>query len=236
MLKMRRFLFFIALTVVLFSSGGAWYLSHHAQSFLEGSLSRSLQAQVTVGDLTWSLSGLQIQDLSIKNPIQGSPISHAFSSSRVDIRFNLWDVLLGEEVHIKRVHFDQSRIGLDLLNKGGKDNNWVRLLKQAQLGHSEGSSSSDFRVRIDSVLLSRNQLFVRGGPIGKKTKRLSLPDISLRDVGSHESLSTNKVTQLIAEVVTKESMKFLNALPMLGLEVIKTPANLLQVLIGGGKK
>lgn len=217
---MKKFVFVFLAIVVLVLAGAIFFLA----SGLDGNIKESIETTgtemlgepVTVGNVALSLtSGAgEITNLQIANP-EGYTDPTAFSLGRIRLDVDLGSVA-GSPKRLKEFILEAPEVYLEVLDDDRVNLEELAAHLQQQIDQTPPAETetaeteedaAEVKLAIDTLTIVGAKLTVRHRELENGVRELTLPDITLTDVGGSEGLTGPEISLTIVESITKEGMK-----------------------------
>lgn len=187
---MRKRIALIAFLLLLLAAGGAaWWLSRNLDDIAKGAIqkygSAMTQASVTVGALQLSPQDGKgsIQDLRIGNP-KGFQTAHALQVGRIDLAIDIATVT-DKVVVVRQIAIESPDV---IYEKGSSGlTNFDALMSHITqyIGKTDGSGGGK-KLIVQSLTIRGAKAHASAPQLFGKTVTVTLPDISLKDIGKAE--------------------------------------------------
>ena len=236
MLRLLKITIFLAVVVLIIV--GIYFWTARV-SIMERMLSKQLNTEVTLKDLKIGWRKLSIRDLKIANP-KSATLPLAFQVGEVSVAMSPFE-LLHQTIHIDRIDINNPTISLELYNKLGTDNNWVRLLNN--MSDDEGKEPKEEDVPQKKTVKGDKTKFVirkltlsnlKFDVIRSDGTKLAIPPLTyleLDNIGEKGPLGLSEVGNIVFQVILstlksqadlKDILENVKAIPQSFLKNVKT--------------
>ncbi len=210
MKKFLRRLIGGALALVCIVIAGLFLLSSLAPDFIASGLSKNLRVPVTIGDISFSLNTITVNNLDIAN-IPKSRLSKALSVKKINSRCYLLNYLK-ETINIEQITLDDIYLGLEFDTPKSAQGNWTVLMSNLESATASTSKEESKTVIIKELILTNIQVDVVYKSGGSIKKLKPIPRIVLRDINSSQGFPADQIMksvlgQMLKSVFIEENLK-----------------------------
>ena len=204
------FALFVALIVVCFVS----YVYINRAPFLATALSHALDTEVKVQSIDLSKQGLQIRNLSIKNP-PGCDVKNAFSVDKINVKMNWWPLFKGlvglsaEKIIIDQIKIEKPEMSVELFNTTGSDSNWSRILaKVSNRAQQQKTPTGERHFAIGKLTINEVKFQLTHHSLPQLSVQPIIVDkMEIRDIGMNNDVALRDIALNVCMVLVQEASK-----------------------------
>lgn len=191
---------------------------------ISSKLSKTLQVAVEIGDISFGLDRIKIDNFEIGNP-RGFKLEHALTTQEILIQSSLTGYLK-KDIVIEEIDLNNVYLGFEFESASGTSGNWTTIMSNAQNAQTQSTkSASEKTVLIKRLVLNNINADLLYQNNGKVRHLPTIPQIVLVNISSKggnltDQLMNSALGQMLKEIFVKENLK--NMLDNL-LEPVKVP-------------
>ena len=206
---LSRISYLILFLIVLAGFGGYVFYAR-LPDITAKHLSKKLKVPVEIGDISLSLSSIEIDNLEIAN-LPTKKLQKAFSSEMIVIKAPLKNYT-EKTILIDQITVDHIYLGLEFDSASGTSGNWTILMNNLS-NSAKKDENTDTVVIIKELILTNIQVEVYYDKEGGSVKKFPIVDkIVLTNINSKAGLPTEQILrsvlgQMLQSVFLQENIK-----------------------------
>lgn len=203
-MKVLKTLVILGIIVIV----GGFFALQMAPGFISSTLSKKMQVEVKINDISLSTNDVRVDELEIGNP-KGSKLPKAFSAGSIKVEAPVLNYVK-DAIVIDEIAVDKIYLSLEIANPTAPAGNWAKIMDNLKKSSPQAPKEKKETKSTSSILIKKLILTDISADLAtplKVSKLAKIDRLEFTDISSESGVSIDQIVALVLEETVTAVLK-----------------------------